>query len=243
MNIGSSYYNYYNSVYKQNMALFSTYKASANASSAPIQPGEESALKPPSLSSSLFDSSAMKYITGIKNGAAEVKTAIDGLAVGASAQKKTADSDPTLNPTVAKLEDLAAGYNKIYGAAINNSSDLKAQKLFGELVGVSKTYASALSKVGIGFDDDGFMKLDSDKLTASVKDGSLERFLSADSGKNYGFKNSMNRLAGKVSSNTAAYVSKSSVKESLAAAAGNSVLSALLPSGSQNSGWLFDFLI
>ena len=154
---------------------------------------------------------------------------------------------------IKKAEEMASQYNSLYGAALGNTSDNRANRLFNDLVSNSRTYTSSLAKVGINFDGNGYMTIDKDKMAAAAEDGSLEAFFTENAGRSYGFQNNLGRIADRADNNTNQYASASSFTQSTgnnlyANSYANSIstlTSSLFGSsaGNGSSGWLFDFLL
>jgi hypothetical protein len=153
--------------------------------------------------SSMFDSAAYKYVKGLKDGAAGVKNSLKALSSPVS-------SAPGGASEADKVKAFANSYNDLYKTVVGNAEDPKAERLFGELVGVSKTYKVALDRVGIGFDSDGLMKIDEEKLAKASESGEVSRLFAQNRGASYGFANRLSQLADRVTTNTGSYVSKNS---------------------------------
>lgn len=107
------------------------------------------------------------------------------------------------------VKDMVSSYNDLFGAAVENKGDPKAQSLASKLLNITSVYSKSLSDVGIGFNSEGKLTIDSEKLNKAAENGSLEKLFTQDRGKNYGFTNQLERLASNVSNNTSAYVSNS----------------------------------
>lgn len=126
----------------------------------------------------------------------------------ASEKEITVTQAPDAQYAIDKVKDMVSAYNKLYGAAFNNTSDNKANNLFSQITGASRAYTSSLSKIGIGFDSNGYMQVDEEKMTKAAEDGSLKKFFSSSA--NYGYTNQLSKIASNVNNNTARYVSQSS---------------------------------
>jgi flagellar hook-associated protein 2 len=107
------------------------------------------------------------------------------------------------------VEDMARSYNKLYSEAAQRTGDPKSQNLASKMVSISKTYSGSLSSIGIGFDTNGLMTIDTSKMNEAAKSGKLEKFFTENSGNNYGLTNQLSRLSDSVSRNTSNYVSSS----------------------------------
>jgi len=139
------------------------------------------------------------------------------------------------------VEGLVKSYNDLYSEAAQKTNDPKAQNLATKMINISKTYLSTLSNIGIGFDKDGKMTLDDKKLNAAAENGSLQKFFTENSGKNYGYTNQLSRLADNVSNNTSNYVSRSTFGNELTENFGYSGFGDLIQYNYLSAGWLFDY--
>lgn len=142
---------------------------------------------------------------------------------------------------IGKLQKFADSYNQLYNTAIDASNSGNS-KLFSQLVNNSKLYSGALSRIGIGFDGDGKMTIDTEKASKALKDGSLETFFTKGSGSNFGFANQLSKISSNVSRNTMAYVDKSSMLDGLGYNKSGAVSSSLF-NGSGNISSLFNLLL
>ena len=148
---------------------------------------------------------------------------------------------------VSRVENLVEQYNSLYGAALGNESDKRANRLFSDLVSNSRTYSGQLSKAGIGFDENGYMTLDKEKASSAARDGSLEKLFTENAGRSYGFQNNLSRIAARAERNTNQYASPSSFMAntgSLGSPQADSIASLMnstFGGTSNTSGWLFDF--
>ena len=195
-------------------------------------------------SSSQLGGEALKYINGIKLSSKNIGTALKDLS-GAAFTKKPTDSTEQNNSSkdraIVAVEKLVKNYNDLYVEAVKRTNDQKAQNLASKMINISKTYSGSLSKVGIGFDGDGKMTLDTKKLNEALENGSLEQFFTQNNGKNYGFTNQLSRLADNVSSNTSNYVSRSEFGSDLTENFAYSSYGSLLQYNYLSTGWLFDY--
>jgi len=181
----------------------------------------------------MLNLSAIRYVQDIRSGAANLKNAISALSSGAAFRQQGAVS-PGNNGSVAnfavnRVTDFVNAYNQLYTATLTKSNDPKANRLFSQLVSTSRTYAASLDRIGINFDQDGFMTINSERLNRAAEDGSLARFFTSTG--NFGFSNQISRLADNVILNTAAFVSRSSFINNFAfsnPAAFNSQLTGML---------------
>ena len=139
------------------------------------------------------------------------------------------------------VENFIKSYNDLYSAAAQNVDDFKAQNLATKMINTSKVYLGSLTDIGIGFDKDGLMTLDSEKFDVAAKNGSLEKFFTENSGKNYGFTNQIAKLADNVTRNTANYVSSKQLGNSLMENFAYSGFAELIQYNYLSSGLLFDY--
>ena len=234
----TSIYGLYNVMYEGNMSLNSikmnkSYFASSNDV----------------FSASVLGGDALGYITSIKSASKDIVGVLNELSGAAFAKKgsiSTGDeeTDATGGTTAyakASVEKLVKSYNDLYVEAVKRSNDPKAQNLAVKMINISKTYSGSLSKIGIGFDSDGKMTLDSAKLNEAAESGKLEQFFTENSGKNYGFTNQLSRLAENVSRNTANYVSKSEFLSNLTENFAYSSYGDLIQYKFFSAGLIFDY--
>ena len=107
------------------------------------------------------------------------------------------------------VENLVRSYNNLVGAAEGNVNDLKAQSLASRLMNVTIAYSRSLTDIGIAFDSDGKMKVDTNRLNQAFENGKLEQFFTENNGRNFGFGATLGRLADNVANNTASFVTSS----------------------------------
>lgn len=105
-----------------------------------------------------------------------------------------------------EVQKLADSYNTMFGAAFKNDTDSKANNLLLDLNNTARTYLSSLSAIGIGFDSNGNMTVNKSIMEKAAGDGSLERFFTQGSGKNYGFTNQLEKVANNVDNKMSRYV-------------------------------------
>jgi len=153
--------------------------------------------------------------------------------------KISAVKDPA--PAKAAVEKLVKNFNDLYIEGIKNSNDPKAENMSSKMLGISKTYAGSLSSIGIGFNNDGTMNIDTDKLNAAAESGKLEQFFTENSNRNYGFTNQLERFSNSVTQNTSNFVSRSTFGDSLTENFTYSGFGSLLQYNYFNIGSLFDY--
>ena len=159
----------------------------------------------------------------------------------ASEKEVTVSAGKDTDYAKSAVEGLVKSYNDLYVEAAQKTNDPKAQNLATKMINTSKTYLGSLSNIGIGFDKDGKMTIDSKKLDAAAENGSLEKFFTENSGKNYGFTNQLSKLANNVSNNTSNYVSKSTFGNELTENFAYSSFGDLIQYNYLSAGWLFDY--
>ena len=207
MFIGTNYYNslYYNSL---NSVFGKPVNNQSSAQGGILGLGNNS--------KDYFNTNALKYVQNIKSGSAAVKNSLSALTGGSAFKQATAsakgnDKDLPLS----RVQDLANSYNELYAATLDNPNDLKTNRLFTQLVSNSKTYASALGNIGIGFDKNGYMTVDKDLVNKAAEDGRLEKFFTENHNASYGFANQLYRIADDANRNTGKYISPSTIASSL----------------------------
>ena len=162
--------------------------------------------------------------------------------LNASSEKTvTVQAGRDFDYVISVLDNMVKSYNDLYVEAAQNTNDPKAQNLATKMVNVSKTYFGSLSNIGIGFDSSGRMTLDTARLNSAAENGSLEKFFTENSGKNYGFTNQLARLADNVSLNTANYVSSSLIGSALTENYAYTSFAELIQYNYLSAGLLFDY--
>ena len=130
------------------------------------------------------------------------------------------------------IENLVRSYNNLFSAAANNTNDFKAQSLASRLMNVTSAYSRSLSDLGIGFNGDGRMTIDSNKLNQAFETGRAEQFFTEGNGRNFGFTANLGRLADNVSNNSASFVSGSMGQNFAYSGFGNPIQQNFFGSGS-----------
>jgi len=130
------------------------------------------------------------------------------------------------------IENMVRSYNNLFSAAAGNTNDFKAQSLASRLMNVTIAYSRSLSDIGIGFDVDGKMKIDSNRLNQAFESGRAERFFTESNGRNFGFSATLGRLSDNVSNNTASFVSSSMGQNFAYSGFGNPIQQNFFGSGS-----------
>lgn len=184
---------------------------------------------------------ALKFVTDLKTSSKNLSSALNELS-GTAFTKKTADTkEKDLDYAKSKIEDLVNSYNDLYSAAVQKTEDPKAQKLASRMLNVAKTSVNQLSSIGINFDKDGKMTIDTKQLDEAAQNGKLEKFFTENRGKNYGFTNQLANLANSISRNTANYVSSSQFGSSLMENFSYSGFGQLKQYDFLSSGLVFDY--
>lgn len=185
----------------------------------------------------------------INGGAAQTsKSNTVNLGNGISATFKKASED---NVTISRgqdtdrmkkaVDDLVKSYNDLYSEAVQKTNDPKAQNLASRMLNTAKPYSNALANVGIGFNGDGKMTIDTKQLDKAAESGKLEQFFTENNGKNYGYTNQLSRLADNVSRNTSNYVSSSQFGSALGENFAYSSFGDLVQYNFLSAGSIFDF--
>ena len=96
------------------------------------------------------------------------------------------------------VRSLVNNYNALMDTA-KNFNDSGAARLENQLKSTSDTYASALSRIGITTNENGYLQIDAGKMKEATESGELEKFLDSNSenGANYGFINRVGSIAEK----------------------------------------------
>jgi len=140
------------------------------------------------------------------------------------------------------VQNMVQSYNKLFGAAAGNMGDQKAQGLASRMLNVTSAYSKSLSDIGISFNSSGQMTIDSKKLDQAAENGSLQKFFTENTGRNYGFTNQLGRLADNVSRNTSNFVSSSQFGSALGENFAYSGFGDMIQYNFLNSGSIFDYM-
>ena len=147
-----------------------------------------------------------------------------------------------MNYATSVVGGLVKSYNELYVEAVQRTDDLKSQNLASRMVNISKTYSGSLSGIGIGFDNDGRMTLDTQKMKQAAENGKLEQFFKGNSSKNYGLTSQLGRLADSVSRNTSNFVSSSLFGSSMSENFAYSGFGDMIQYNYLSTGSIFDYL-
>ena len=159
----------------------------------------------------------------------------------ASEEEVTISRGQDMDRVKKAVDDLVKSYNDLYSEAAQKTNDPKAQNLATKMVTTSKVYSNQLSSIGIGFNSDGKMTIDSKIMDNAAESGKLEKFFTENRGKSYGFTNQLGRLADNVSRNTSNFVSSSQFGNSLSENFAYSSFGDLIQYNFLSAGSLFDF--
>jgi len=141
------------------------------------------------------------------------------------------------------VESMIRSYNSLFTAAAGNASDPKAQSLASRIMNIGGAYSRSLTDVGIGFDSNGRMTIDSSKLGQAIDSGRLQSFFTeGGGGRNFGFSANLGRLADNVSSNTSNFVSSSLFGGSMSGNFGYSGMGNMIQFNSFGTGSLLDYM-
>jgi len=130
------------------------------------------------------------------------------------------------------IENMVRSYNNLFSAAAGNTNDFKAQSLASRLMNVMSAYSRSLSDMGIGFNSDGRLTIDSNRLNQAFENGRVEQFFTENNGRNFGFTANLGRLADNVSNNTSNFVSSAMSQNFAYSGFGNPIQQNFFGSGS-----------
>lgn len=146
-----------------------------------------------------------------------------------------------------QVESFTQNYNKLYGAALDNAKDPKAGGLAAQMINTSKAYASSLAQIGIGFDSNGYMRIDEAQFKSAGESGKVEQFFTQNRNAGYGFINQISRIAEQAQTNTINYISAGVFMDSLMGemnfSSYNSSGTIFQSVGNIGTGLLFSFLM
>ena len=232
MRINNSYgiYDLYSSMFQNNMALNNTklYKDLFQTNKTEDQKS--------------IGESALQYVKNIKSASQGLSKSLTELSGAAFKVEQDGDTEKAAEKAKTAVEGFVKSYNDLYSESAQKQDDPKAQNLASKMVNLSKTYSGSLSSIGVGFDKDGKMTVDSEKLNAAAENGKLETFFTQNNGKNYGFTNQLAKLADNVTRNTSNYVSSSVMGSSLMENFGYSNYGKPTQFNFMTSGWLLDMM-
>jgi len=160
----------------------------------------------------------------------------------ASEQAATITWGRDSNVTRSSVENLVRSYNDLFSAAAERTQDPRAQNLASRMLSITGTFANSLSSIGIGIDTSGRMTINSERMDRAAESGRLDQFFTENRGRNFGFTNQLDRLAGSVSRNTANFISSSSFGSGLSENFSYSSFGDLIQYDYLGAGSLFDFL-
>lgn len=122
--------------------------------------------------------------------------------VSAEPVKVTAKKD--VSSISSAVGDVVNNFNALLKTTKDYGDDKNAKALGQRMDSIASSYASSLQNIGITRDKEGYLQIDSKKLTKAFEDGSAERFLGNN---NAGFTQRVSQLAKSVSSNPDQFVS------------------------------------
>jgi flagellar capping protein FliD len=143
------------------------------------------------------------------------------------------------------IRELVNNFNQLREAAMDNRTDRGAQNLISRLDGLSSAFSVSLSRAGVTQNRDGYLQIDTEKLEASIKDGSAERTFGA----NAGFTQRLNTVADMAEKNPNQFISHQSRTNMNATASNSNYLDNIRFTASQHNkinnwdmvGMLFGF--
>jgi flagellar capping protein FliD len=122
---------------------------------------------------------------------------------GESVQIGAARDSTAINNAV---RDLVNNFNQLREAAVNNNSDRGAQSLQQRLDSLSRAFSNTLSGIGITQNQNGYLQINEERLSAAIENGSVERALGSDSS----FTQNLSRVARAADTNPSSFVSRQS---------------------------------
>jgi len=117
--------------------------------------------------------------------------------------------------TRSSVESMVKSYNDLFTAAAERVNDPRAQNLASRMLSITGTFSNSLSSIGIGIDSSGRMTIDSARMDRAAENGRLDQFFTENRGRNFGFTNQLDRLAGSVSRNPGNFVSSTLFRNEL----------------------------
>lgn len=200
------------------------------------------------------------FLGGSRNAAADIRSAVSSVSnalqnvplhttqadygsADVDDVENTEESTPNRNTDLINaMRSVVNGFNDLMNAA-HEVNDRGAERLFTQLVGLGSTYLGGLARIGITFNEHGFMDINQDTMNNAEASGELARFAQDGLGTNHGFIARLDRIASSVTTDPTSFLSASARREvqgltnvnSARANNFNARLSAL-----HNTGMLFD---
>jgi flagellar capping protein FliD len=104
------------------------------------------------------------------------------------------------------IREMVNNFNQLREAAVNNNSDSGAQRLQRQLDNISQAFGTTLANIGITQNQNGYLQIDNERLTASIENGSAERAL----GENSTISQRINQVAQSADNNPNQFISRQS---------------------------------
>ena len=159
----------------------------------------------------------------------------------ASEQAATITWGQESNVTRSDVESMVKNFNDLLNTSAGRIGDQRSQQLASSMVNISSAFSSALSGIGIGFDNSGRMTINTQKMDQAAQSGALDKFFTA-SGGNNSFASQLNKLADTVSRNPANFVSSPLFGNNMSGNLGYSNIGNPTQWGSIGSGSVLDFM-
>ncbi|MDR1572846.1 MAG: hypothetical protein LBS24_00875 [Clostridiales Family XIII bacterium] len=190
---------------RNNTALFNSiteaskanggYSIFGNGALDTIANGDFASWNDAALKSAGADPASLNYLKEIKSGAKELKATLGNASAAASEGGEKA---------AGKVEDIVNGVNKLLSAVYENVGK-GSERLFDDVVGAVRTYASALDRVGVRMGSEGLLEIDADKLKSASENGEIDKFLTKTASSNYGFTSKIAKVASNIETNPSHY--------------------------------------
>jgi flagellar capping protein FliD len=104
------------------------------------------------------------------------------------------------------IRSMVNSFNQLREAAVNNNGDRGAQRLQQRLDNTSMAFITGLNRIGISYNNNGYLQINEERLASSITDGSAERVL----GSSGGFTRSLNQTARTADTNPNSFISRQS---------------------------------
>jgi hypothetical protein len=141
------------------------------------------------------DSASLNYMKDIKSGAKDLKSVLGSASQAAGAGgEKSAD----------KIKEIVGGVNNMLSAVYENVGK-GSERLFDDIVGAVRTYATSLDRLGVSMGSEGLLKIDEDKLKSASENGEIDMFVNKTSSSNYGFMSKMSKVVSNIETNPSYY--------------------------------------
>ena len=107
-----------------------------------------------------------------------------------------------------RVREMVNGFNGLLAAAEENSGDRRTDSLVTALRGIINTYLPGLERIGISFNEHGYLTINENRMNEAAENGNLRSFFGAEGrNANFGFSFRMSRIAERVYQDPTAFVS------------------------------------